>query len=287
MRRYIGGVHRLSRATSRWIRASLNSAVEDEAHRLLGQIPRPTLRIDEETGYAVFTGDDLGITPALTKIAELAHEWRSDPSRPGVTATRLTSISKPEDLLNVPELMDLALHPEIYGAAAHYLGQAPALIGVEVWFTPRNKTAAHAQLFHFDHRDARQAKIFISLNDIDEDTGPLYFLDAADSAKVSRALGHSQGRYEDDEVYGVVPRDRLKSTIGPRNTGFIVDTARCLHYGSRGNDKERLVFTVNYARPNCESPERHMLSLDLVRDQLIATRYKDDPARAFSLRKFN
>ena len=73
-----------------------------------------------------------------------------------------------------------------------YLGQVPRLYNVMFWWSPPSQTLTGSQRYHYDHRDTRQAKVFINLTDVTEDNGPLHFLKPADSLKVDAKVGYSE-----------------------------------------------------------------------------------------------
>jgi hypothetical protein len=163
------------------------------------------------------------------------------------------------------------------------MGQVPRLYNLTLWWSPPNQTAKGSQLYHYDHRDSRQAKLFINLSNVTEDCGPLHFLSAKDSRKVDAKVGYSQGRYTDDEVYSAVSQSSVVNTVAPAGSGFIVDTARCLHYGSRGNQLDRFILLASFARVNSVKPGKGCPVLDPVRSRLVRELYDSDPVRAIVL----
>jgi hypothetical protein len=282
IRRGTGPIHKIARATLRAARAFGNREVERRARNLTRLVRPLELAVDDTDGYVAFSMKDYGLENQAAKISALAHQWKYDPARNSGNKPFLLNLLKTQDLLDIPEILGLALHPVLYGAVTQYLGQVPWLVSMTVWLSPPNQTAVRSQLYHYDHKDTRQAKIFINLNDVTDECGPLHFLPVTSSLMVERKVGYSQGRYTDDEVYGAVRKDRAIAAVGPTGTGYIVDTARCLHYGSRGNTKERLVMMVNYARANCVDSGSGCEVLDPIRDQLIKN-HSADEARAFTL----
>lgn len=283
LRKSAGSIHKAAREILRSARALGNMASERRAVQLGRSVGASGLAIGDEQGYVAFSTRELGLIEKITGLASLAGQWTKDPIRNKGDKPFLRNLLNGQDLLDIPEFMDVAMHPVFYGAVTKYLGQAPWLVSMNLWLTPPNQTAVRSQLYHYDHKDTRQAKIFINLNDVTPDCGPLHFLPATESVKVEKAAGYSQGRYTDEEVYGAVAKSEVIATVGNTGNGFIVDTARCLHYGSRGNIKERLMLMVNFARVNCVDRGSGCEVLDPVRDQLIRQRYSMDPARAFTI----
>jgi hypothetical protein len=271
-------MRRLGRVVSRW-------PTELRARRLLGGLGQPVgiqLSIPESAGWVRFDAAGLpGMTDVIKRLQALGQKWVNEERHAGQTSLPF-GLSRPQDLLAHPELLEMALQEDVLRAVGWYLRQVPRLYSVEIWWSPPNQTVKGSQLFHYDHRDTRQAKLFINLNDVGAESGPLHFLSADQAARFNRMVGYSQDRITDEQVYSVVSPNEVKTTAGPAGSGFIVDTARCLHYGSRGNKLGRLVFMANYVRANCVDPGPKR-TLDHVRDQLRQARYADDPVRAYVL----
>jgi hypothetical protein len=60
----------------------------------------------------------------------------------------------------------------------------------------------------------------------------------------------------DDRVFAKVDRSAVKEIIAPKLSSFIVNTARCLHMGSRiQSDRTRLLYTATYIQPPRIYPE--------------------------------
>lgn len=278
-----GSIRKFGRMATRMSRAWKNSHTESRAKNLGARVELAGLTVDDGEGCAAFNSHDLGFGRQVDHIARLARSWTNERGPAGSSKPFLWRLLRPEDFFEHREFMDVALHPSLFGAITKYLGQVPWLVSMTVWLSPPNNTAIRSQLYHFDHRDMRQAKVFINLNTITDESGPLHFLPASASLKVERKCGYRGGRYQDDEVYSAVAPSAAIAVTGAPGQGYIVDTARCLHYGSRGNQLPRLVFMVNFARANCVNEGDGDSELDQVRERLVEKFYKNDPARSFSV----
>lgn len=281
MRVAAGFVHKFTRSVKREIRAMKNGAVERQANALAVGFPHGRIAMKEDAGYATFSAADIGLAAPVSRLSQLAQAWKADPARSESDKPFLRNILQSQDLFEHKEILETALHEDLLGAVVRYLGQMPWLVNLQVWWTPPNQTTIRSQLYHYDHRDTRQAKVFLNLNDVGEDAGPLHFLPVPVSAKVDRTVGYSQDRYTDEQIESCVTPAETMRTMGPAGAGFIVDTARCLHYGSRRNEKDRLLLMASFARANCVSKGAGCEVLDPVRGRLVADRFADDPARAF------
>ncbi len=278
-----GAIHKATREIIRRTRAFTNSGVERKAQALAGNLKASRIVIEDDKGYAKFTGADIGLAAELDRLTELAAAWKGAPQRTKSDKPFLRNVLRSQDLLDHPEIMTVAMDEQLFGAVTRYLGQVPWVVALQLWWTPPNQTAIRSQLYHYDHRDTRQAKIFINLNNVGENSGPLHFLPASSSLKVDRIVGYSQDEYTDEQVERCCAADEVVKTVGPPGAGYIVDTARCLHYGSRGNSEDRLVLMICFARANCVDKGSGCDVLDPVRQTLIEKLYAADPARAFAL----
>jgi len=192
------------------------------------------------------------------------------------------------DVREHPEILEFALREEFLLAASEYLGQVPRLVAIGLRRSPPSDsvygkdTVKGSQLFHYDHRDSWQVKIFVNLNRVDEENGPLHFIPADACDRFNAKIGYTQEKVPDDVVYSVCSRDEVIDNRGEAGTGVMVDTGRCLHYGSRQNKRDRLLMMVNYARPNCIRPGT-CRTLDPVREEMAQQLYARDPVRRYAL----
>ena len=111
----------------------------------------------------------------------------------------------------------------------------------------------------------------------------MHFLPARDSQNVDAKIGYSQGRYTDEQVYSAVSKSKVVDTVAQAGAGFVVDTARCLHYGSRGNLLDRFILMASFARVNSVNPGNGCRVLDSVRNRLVRELYDSDPVRTVVL----
>lgn len=284
----LNGPKKLLREGRRFGRAILRSGVEKSA-RDLGtaamQLGSGKINVPDDDGYLRFSAAGLiGGDAPFKELADLGRSWMKDPERVGSEKKDfLINLLRGQDLFAYPAILKLALHDEIVAGVARYFGQVPRMFNLNLWWSPPNESMKGSQFYHYDHRDTRQAKIFVNLNDVTDDSGPLHFVPAKECLKVDAKVGYTQERYTDDEVYSAVPQSVVVQATGPSGSAYIVDTARCLHYGSRGNRLDRLVLMISYARANAVEPGGGCKTLDPVRARLVKELYPNDPVRAFAL----
>ncbi len=283
----IGSQKKLIREGRRYGRSILRRSLERTAKTLGSQamaLGTGAVEVSEDDGYVRFPAAGLIGEAAFRQIADMCKSWPKDSSRVNVQKKDfLINLMRAEDLLANPNILKLVLHDEIISGVSRYLGQVPRLFNLYMWWSPPNQSLKGSQLYHYDHRDTRQIKVFINLNDISEASGPLHFVRASDCLKVDAGVGYSQDRYTDEEVYSCVAETNVVQAVGPAGTAYAVDTARCLHYGSRGNTLDRLVFMVSFARANSVEPGGGCETLDPIRSRLTEEIYRNDPVRSFIL----
>ena len=86
-----------------------------------------------------------------------------------------------------PSVIDLA--NSFLDLAKNYIGSIPILNSVQFWYSPNlSDENLGSQNFHMDPEDYKQLKIFIPIENITTEHGPLKFLNAKDSSKIYNDL---------------------------------------------------------------------------------------------------
>lgn len=141
-----------------------------------------------------------------------------------------------------------AIQPLVMQIVSRVLGQVPRLDYVLLTLSRYSpKSFEKSQLWHLDHDDIQVIKLFVYLTDVkDLDDGPFTFIPASKSD----ALGYSLNSHRsDEEVFGSgrIAASDVKSLSAPALSVFMVDTARCLHMGSRLSEgHQRLLYTATF-----------------------------------------
>ena len=81
----------------------------------------------------------------------------------------------------------------------------PIVGSIQVWYSPNeSKFEEGSQFFHLDYADVNQCKVFINLDTIDEDSGPLTFVPKEKSEKITKSINYKLSnkdiRISDDVV---------------------------------------------------------------------------------------
>lgn len=166
-----------------------------------------------------------------------------------------------EDLVNGAFATDhpfvrYALQPAALRIIGDFMHDLPQLSDVLLTLsqpTP-NQALSYSQLWHLDHDDKRVCKLFIYLTDVQNTAdGPFTFIPAGPSKPFRNTL---KSHMSDAQVFVKTGPDAVKEMIAPRLSSFIVNTARCLHMGSRIlSDHNRLLYTATYIQQPRIYPE--------------------------------
>lgn len=164
--------------------------------------------------------------------------------------------------------IELATNPIILSTIANYMGEAPILWNAQILFSPymlidrpnrllnRVRNLRYrggldeyqgSQLFHIDADHPHTVKLWVYLSDVTSDSGPLTFIPGYFSDQAIHKLGkESSNKQLDKNLKEFIDKKKILT----RNTGsvFLIDTGRCLHYGSRDikSNKERYALVIQY-----------------------------------------
>lgn len=140
--------------------------------------------------------------------------------------------------------------------AQKYFNEMPLLSEIKLLHSPitHDNIFTGSQLFHSDFDDSKLMKIFIYLNDVDLESGPLEVVSKSITkeiiSKSKYRWGQAKRNYKshDDNLLNLFPNDNIViPLVGDEGTLSIVDTVNCLHRGSRNPTKERLVLYATYS----------------------------------------
>lgn len=212
----------------------------------------PLLRIPAETGHRFFgPGHVPGTLQAADYCEKLFREARGDCADEDSRSRKrfVRSVLEGTDFCRHPELLRFMVSRPFVDAAAVHLRTVPRLAGARLWWSPPTETAAaSSQLFHLDYEDRTQVKVFLNVLETREDQGPLTFLPANVSERVRRSLPGLTARMEDEVVHEAGGRDCELRLVGPAGSGVLLDSSRCLHYGSRLNRRGRLLLIFQFLK---------------------------------------
>ena len=162
------------------------------------------------------------------------------------------------DLISNQVLQTLIFDESILDFAQSYLGAAPVLDLVTMWWHTTFSSIPDkeaAQWFHFDMDRLKWIKFFFYITDVDSNSGPHTFI-----AKSHRSLGipyklRSKGyaRLTDQEVLSNFKSVDFKEFVGKGGT-LIVEDTRGLHKGKHCISGDRLLFQLEFTTSKFGTP---------------------------------
>jgi hypothetical protein len=246
------------------------------------------LRLDRRDGYAMLAPGSVANTDDIValSLALFEEKQREMEATAGSSNSKkwafLRSILTNQDLARNPKLIDFALSDSLLSLVTNYLGTIPHLNRIDLLYSVNHggEEAISSQIYHLDPEGTRQAKLFMNLRDVGPDEGPFTFIPAAETTRIVNAIkkrrledtAMAAGRYSDEELEAVGGLDKAIAVGGPKGSAALVDTSRCLHFGSRVKPGTyRLCLYIQY----CTSRERG--------NMFDASRHANDPVRYLAL----
>jgi hypothetical protein len=232
-------------ARAAYIALRRERAVARDARRfeLAREIAGARIEIPADKGFVVVApgrvlGADAVVRAANDLIESIGPERllevaKRDTAKPYLANRFLNS--EEVDLNSI--YLQFALSEDVLATVSAYLGLVPVLYDFDVWYSmPQPDVAQSSQLWHMDHDDQMQVKVWVHCSDVGQESGPLTVIDAAASADFAQQIGYDIGRgyrVPDERVHELVPAVAITPLQGARGTTMFVDTSSCFHFGSR------------------------------------------------------
>lgn len=130
---------------------------------------------------------------------------------------------------------DIAFNNKIINIAGKYFGTNPIVQSTQIWWTFSSTDESGRYVnppgnefgFHYDVDDFKFLKLFIYLSDVDEKSGPHYFIEKKGKKNLKEFINRRISDSEASEKYS----DRIILIKGEKGTSFIEDTS-FYHKGS-------------------------------------------------------
>lgn len=153
-----------------------------------------------------------------------------------------THVADIDDVIDIPEVLELANHPRVIGAVSSYFGCMPTIDSIKAWWSlPGCDDAENEQYYHRDNDSIRFLKLFIYLTDVNEDCGPHVFVRHTHE----RDGCLERRRYRDEEVEAEFGIENIQYFTGSAGTAFLEDTYG-VHKGKLPVGGRRLLLQVRY-----------------------------------------
>ncbi len=151
-----------------------------------------------------------------------------------------------------------------------------------------------SQRWHRDPDDIKLCKMFVYVNDVDEESGPFTYVRQSHLGgrwhSVFEQKIPQRMRPDDEAVEKLVPREYIKVCTGRAGTVIFCDTAG-LHRGGLAKSKHRLMFTAEYSSAGAMTPILYNNISDKLRKEIdelgIAARYATSKQLSPVVKAFN
>ena len=188
----------------------------------------------------------------LPELQKFSHEARNK-AEVNRKKKFLLDLWGPNQVIDLEQpFVKLSLEDRVLGAISEYLGVCPKfyyyLLNVAL-VVPEWERAVQSQKWHRDPEDKKMCKTFIYLNDVDESTGPFFYI------KGSQHGGKWRNFYPQRPPHGVyppegivektIPPNEIFTATGRAGTIIFCDTSG-LHKGGYATKKERIMFTAGF-----------------------------------------
>jgi hypothetical protein len=154
---------------------------------------------------------------------------------------------------------DFFTNSNLIDIISNYLNEKPLLTELKLLYSPPTSDEIYSgsQLLHSDFDDNKVVKVFVFINDVDLDSGPLELINKYYSNKIIKLSKYRWGQmnrkyksHDDNLLDLIVKSDSdkiLTSIVGSSGTIVLADTVSCLHRGSRNPIKARKILYATFS----------------------------------------
>lgn len=141
-------------------------------------------------------------------------------------------------------LIKFAKNKSIVSKITDYFGFKPEVSHISCWVDePSNHKESVTQLFHRDPDDLKVIKLFLYLNDVDNDNGPFTYVEKSHLSPWK--IANLSGRANDEEVIRIYPKNNIIKFTEPKHTIILADT-KGYHKGTILKNNKRVLLNVVY-----------------------------------------
>tara|TARA_B110000977_G_scaffold200589_1_gene291680 strand:- start:1564 stop:2601 length:1038 start_codon:yes stop_codon:yes gene_type:complete len=190
------------------------------------------------------------------------------------------------------QIIDFASSDMMVSTAAKYLGVYPILSKIVLsYHVPKNyEKKRGAMMFHKDEFGYKSMDIFMAINDIDEENGPLktiksnfdYLGPLARISNDDKSMKRgNRGKVED---VNILERDNINGELitieGKSGTSLLIDSFKCYHAGGHCKSKPRLLLRILYSTIDntslgeIEKFKEQILFSSYLKDKIIDNKFK-------------
>lgn len=221
--------------------------------RLRSSLPAvsPGWEISQERGYKILSNSDTACLHSAGRALQTCDRIIATGQSKGRGKSYMRHLLNDSELKEYPDLFDFCLDPQLISTVTDYLKELPVLTAIKILHSvPVEKASEGSQLYHCDHDDVSQVKVFLHISDVDSNSGPLTIIPSAQSQKLRVAIdyryGGIAGHIQDKVIEPFKANIEEIPIIGSRGTLALVDTSKVFHFGSRVATRERYLLLIQY-----------------------------------------
>ena len=161
------------------------------------------------------------------------------------------------------EIIRFAIKHEIYLSASKYMGVIPVIAKINVLHNITNKTKIPraSMLWHKDDFGYKSLDLFLAINDISENNGPLEFVKKKNPLgvfyKIKSTLNNQdpgqRNKIPESQFTQYFKNDDLGKFTGKPGSGILIDSFSVYHRGGNCLSNYRLVLRISYQTPDSYS----------------------------------
>ena len=210
------------------------------------------LKIENELGFKVINEKKIFSEKQLESLIKLKKHFNN------INWNEDQSINRKKNFLLMKKIeIDSDLQKVVEGLlpiVSNYIGSLPVLHSANYWFSPNtNNEEGRSQSWHMDSEDSRQLKIFIPVEEICTNSGPINIMPADLSYTVYKKLYKEKiikkrnVKISDNLIDQYLNEDNYSNPIKLKIDEIaFLDTCRCYHYGSRKSKKSRKLISLHF-----------------------------------------
>ena len=181
------------------------------------------------------------------KVGRLMRGEIADPGRQKDFMIEL--VAYPDGIAADDPLLAIALDRKLLEVIASYFGLWPSLYYISAWLHyPTEGTERVSQLWHRDPEDLQVIKVFIYLDDVNENGGPFSYIPGTQPFGYRTAAAREvkkKKRLTDAEIGRGFPPDSWKVCTGSASTMILADTVG-YHRGGKPTVGRRILITCAF-----------------------------------------
>ncbi len=136
---------------------------------------------------------------------------------------------------------------------SEYLNTLPVLQSAAYWYSPNTfNDHLRSQNSHIDGEDFKQVKVWIPVEDVDENCGPLNAININTTQIIFKKINKSiffkkrNRKITDEEMNNFLTKNDINVLTMKTDEICFVDTCNCYHFGSRKDDKPKKLIHLHF-----------------------------------------